>query len=78
MSHYACLQPPHAALHLRQLHPYKRITPTLSWPCRYRALNVQAGTQFCDSAFQAEVSKVCPFHLREWQALAVCCTATSF
>lgn len=24
--------------------------------CRFRALNVQAGTQFCDSEFQAEVN----------------------
>lgn len=25
--------------------------------CRYGAFNVQAGTQFCDSAFQAEIAK---------------------
>lgn len=28
-----------------------------TYGCRYSALNVQAGTQFCDAAFQREVAK---------------------
>ncbi len=41
----------HAAAHLCSA------APPSSSSCRKRQLNVQAGCQFCDSAFQAEVAR---------------------
>lgn len=68
------------------MHPWKFATPWFGSEhcslrcCRYNTLNVQAGTQLCDGAFQREVAtgKLSSASLDDYSCIALAGVATEY
>lgn len=61
--------------------PFQQTSQTdIHVSCRFRALNVQAGTQFCDSEFQTEVNsgRLSSSSLNKFSCIALAGVATEY